>query len=319
MAAAGVYWLHPFFAGNPAYSLVATTTSTVTNGTTVTTSANTQAPGQAFDSGGLDVAPWVSLGYGWDNGTVIRARWWYYQEAANEGVVNGDTSGATVISSASPGGLTLRSPGTVLAAGVGADALGFHSDLQMDVMDTEVARAVGLGPWTLELAGGARYAHLAQHYVASLANAGVNAQGFALTDSGELSFKHHFDGAGPLAALGAHWCLGHTGLSLFGTARTSLLFGCTDADASLGSASSKAGPNATFVGTISRSSDVNRSDFLPVVELELGAAYQLDFGRIRPFFETGVVGQSWFNAGNASALGTTLGLLGLSTTVGVNF
>jgi hypothetical protein len=53
--------------------------------------------------------------------------------------------------------------------------------------------------------------------------------------------------------------------------------------------------------------------------LEMGAEYSRTWGAVRPFFRTGLVAQTWFDAGSASNLDGNLGFLGLSVTAGLNY
>ncbi|HZU36912.1 MAG TPA: Lpg1974 family pore-forming outer membrane protein [Gemmataceae bacterium] len=315
-AEAGVYVLHPYFSGNPAYFTTFANTST-TPGPTATTSINAEAGRKEFDYG-MSVSPWVSLGYEWDDGAKVRVRWWHFDEDANVSTVNTDASGGTSITSATAQGFTLHSPGPGLIAGVGPDVLSFHSDLQLEVIDAEVARELRFHDWVVEVAGGARYVHLSEHYLGTLSNSGTT-QALTITDSAELFSRHHFDGAGPTLALGVRWPCGNTGFSLYGNARGSLVFGSNEQDAALGSDVTRVGATTTTTREVSRSAGVSRSDLLPILEMELGAEYRMDLGRVHPYLRAGLVGQTWFNAGNASGLGNDLGLLGVAATAGLDF
>jgi hypothetical protein len=66
---------------------------------------------------------------------------------------------------------------------------------------------------------------------------------------------------------------------------------------------------------------------MPVGELEVGAEYGYQFGRARVFAQTGLVGQIWWGAGNASDTAdnlssdssSNLGFIGLVFRAGVTY
>src|SRR5262249_15237565 len=79
----------------------------------------------------MEVAPLVWIGVVNDDGLGFRGRWWQLSDSSGAQAVNRDTTGATVITSASALGLTISSPGTTLSNGSGADMLLFHRDLDL--------------------------------------------------------------------------------------------------------------------------------------------------------------------------------------------
>ncbi|HEV3261297.1 MAG TPA: Lpg1974 family pore-forming outer membrane protein [Gemmataceae bacterium] len=312
VAGAGLYLIKPFFDTNPAFR---TSTTTVTGGIfNVTSTTQTQQQDFEYD---LAAAPLIWIGYVADNGLGVRGRWWSFDQGSRFEML--DQAGVS-ITSAAPQGLSIHSPGSVLFPGVNADSLAFNSNLRLDVWDLEATQDFRLGGWALTVSGGARYVHMAQNYNAYRTNPG-GVQGVLLvTDNGEaLHSGHNFNGAGPTVALEVRRPLGDTGLALYGNARGSLLYGDGKQHTTL---------SQQFSGVVGvtpfdmvHTSDVvgSRDDLLPIVELELGAEYGMDMGRLRPFIRTGVVGQTWFGAGNATSVTGNLGFLGLTATAGVNY
>lgn len=334
-AGAGVLLLRPFFTSNPAFTAKITRSSTTSGETT----SNTCIAPMDFCSD-LEAAPLVWLGYVSDSGLGLRGRWWQLHASSGIDALNSDTSGDTTITSATAGGLSVASPGALLKGrtfpppllalslpvGVvqfrrpplGADALDFESNLNLQVWDVEATQDVRLGHWSLLVCGGMRYAHLSQDYNVFRFNSATNPMNSVLNqDFSTLLSGHNFSGAGPLVGIEAWRPLGFIhGLALYGSARGAILFGTARQRATLvGTTSGDPLGNST---TTSDSTTV-RDTFLPVLELELGAQYTVEVGRLHPFLRVGVESQTWWGAGNASSMGGNLGLLGMTGTAGFDF
>lgn len=308
---AGVYLLHPYFGGNPAFR---TAVTSVAPGGSPT---NVAAGVTDFDYG-LEPAPLVWLGYVTDSGLGVRGRWWHFDHGTDVSVTNADTSGSTVVSSASPQGVSFSSPGPLLKNGLGADVMQFSSRLEMDVWDVEATQEWGCGGWTFLLSAGGRYVHLAQDYKAFRINQDLTfSRPNGPQDSTALVSGHNFNGAGPTASFEARRPVFWRGLVVYGSARGSLLFGSGRDHAFLDREASGPPPfpNTSTFKEVTGSQD----DVLPILEVEMGAEYGVDVGRFHPFLRTGLVGQTWFGAGNSSGTGGNLGLLGLSATAGLRF
>src|SRR5262249_49566975 len=89
-------------------------------------------------------------------------------------------------------------------------------------------------------------------------------------------------------------------------------------------------PGSEAFGPDLGGSFLEKDDFVPSAEGEIGIEWSRDVGRLRPFIQAGVVGQGWFNAltnnnGNSGIPPTyvngngLLGLLGISITGGLSF
>lgn len=260
-----------------------------------------------FDDG-AQVAPRIYLGFVNGDGLGFRVGWWGF------GIGDGQASIAgTPAVSAAPLGLQADT----LGAG-SARTLATGSHLQLNVWDFEATENFQYGAWSLLGTAGLRYAHLGEGYLASVYGAGgANLQ--------NLTSGHNFNGIGPTVSFGGKRHLGNTPLYFYGTTRGSMLFGGSNASATL------AGPDVTVPAASSASLD----SIVPVAEIELGFGYYRSILQgARAFAEAGVIAQSWFNAGNPSGSfvppGTpfnstfaptsgTLGLIGLSVRCGVNF
>jgi len=296
-AGAGFYYLQPYFQTNPAYGPVRSG------------SVSTDFQQQDFHYG-MHADPVAWLGYFSDSGLGVRVRWWQFNVSSSVAIAVPE--GFPVIQSAPVLGVEDFS-----TRGFSTSAA-FASDLHLSVWDLDVSQDFTLGRCACVLAGGVRYAHMAQDYAAGLAINDVNAGVGTLTDT--LTFSHNFNGAGPTIGFEGHRPLGQTGLALYGNARGSILFG--SAHQRLYRASLLVGPPFT-------QTEIDAASVLPVGELEVGAEYGHSFGRWHLFAQVAFVGQIWYGAGNASNTdgiftsgsgnNTNLGLVGLAFRAGADF
>jgi hypothetical protein len=287
----GFATLYPYWKNNPALAVV--------TGTRVLSVA-------AFDFDyGAQFVPMVHLGVEGNDGLGFRFGWW--------GFVNADHAAAlgNVQSvSAAPLGLGI---GTINPT----DVLRVASDLHMNVWDFEATEKAHVGSWWLLFSGGVRYAHVSQNYTA------------VLTDSTGVPLQavfsgHNFDGAGPTVSINANRWIGNSALYLYGDARGSLLFGSFQQSAFLGAGSRILNTQDAFAAS---------DAMLPVAELELGMGWSRAMGSTQMFARAGVLAQAWFDAGNSArdtlvsgpasatsaTIDPTLGLLGFTMRVGVNY
>jgi len=298
MAGAGLYIVKPFFQTNPAFTSMSAGFFNG-NGSVTTTTAQ-----QDF-CWGLNAAPVIWLGYVSDGGWGVRARWWLFDQRSSTSVITGPN---TTIFSAFPGGQSFPS---ILPA-----QMFVSSNLKLDSWDFEGTRETQLGLWGLLFSAGFRYAHLSQNYSAhSLSSINVVE---AIRETQFLSSGHNFNGAGPTIALEAKRPIGSSGLSLFGSIRGVMLFGESKQQAARTSVFQLIpfgpAPNV-FVSNFTS----DHHPVLPVAELEMGVEFSRNWGNTRPFVRTGLLAQTWFDAGSASQLDGNLGFLGLSLTAGLNY
>lgn len=284
----GFYYLKPHFDTNPAFAKAINVPS-VTAASTTTTQENFN-----WD---YSAAPLVWLEVGSSCGLGVRGRYWRFDDTPNSPLVsNPFSTGAstTQVTSAFPLGLGIISnPGGV---GTGFnDTLLFGSSLKMDVVDLEVTKRFRPGGATIAVAGGIRYARIAQTYNASLLS--IPAITEASTVQSNLTSSHDFHGVGGTLALEVAYPCGCTGLSLFVNGRGSLLYGTGNEAASLGTVTRDPGG---FITTQTLAASTTQDRLLPVAEIELGAEYGRRLGRGFWFVQTALVDQVWFGAGNAS-------------------
>ncbi|WP_164101151.1 Lpg1974 family pore-forming outer membrane protein [Candidatus Laterigemmans baculatus] len=313
----GFYVLTPQWTNNPAFQVVEEP------------ALGAVAEGEQIDfDHDADFAPLVSVGYSGDKGLGARVRWWTLGSGTR---VSDSTDDPTT-------DILLQTPSLLGAGGSFAGAPGVGETLSagathrldLDVIDLEGIWDTELGRTSLLFSAGIRYAHLGQRYDATIAVSDT-ATGTVL-DSASFQARNTFNGAGPTTSLQAYRQIGQTQLAIYGLGRGSLLFGeRRQRAANL----NPAGPLGEF------SNEIINDGVMPVVELEVGANWTRRMGCYDLFVEGGLVGQAWFNAGNAAnsdslgfdiiGIGTgmgatgsndaeqTMGLVGLKFTSGVRF
>jgi hypothetical protein len=313
---AGVYIVKPFLQNNAAF-ITQTITSTNGQGTFSFGSLN-----QHDFSWGLDAAPVVWLGYAFENGLGVRARWWLFDQRNATAPVS-DSS--TTIISASSAGLSIATPSSFVPFGNFSPAtqMFVSSNLKLTVWDFEATRELEVEHWALMLSAGFQYAHLSQNYNAFEASRGSLFSFIPFPENqirriAVLSSADNFNGAGPTIALEARRAIANSALSLFANLRGTMLFGQSKQQVDQ--------PTVTQFGFFNPRTNVSvtsarsvQETVLPVAELEMGAEFSRSWGNVRPFIRTGVLAQTWFGAGSASSEGGNLGFLGLTVTAGLNY
>jgi hypothetical protein len=274
--------MRPYFKTDPAF-LVETTVGPTT-------------VGRVIDFGlGTQFVPEINIGVVGCNGLGFRVGWWGFATGDHQTI----TGVAPFTTTAAPLGLRLFVPGGDIGA---ADA-----HINMNVWTFEVTQDWQCVPCAMMVAGGLRYAHIAQQY---------DAVDLTVPTTFLLS-GHNFDGIGPtLYVRGRRQC-GCSGTYLFGDARGSLLVG-------------------RFKQAVSGTNVIDPVDFadssrmvMAEGELELGAGWRRDFSGIDGFVEIGVTGQIWSEVGNSSRStlssdaptisDNNLGLMGITIRAGINY
>lgn len=300
---AGLYVVQPFFSDNPAIAFHVQGTG----------------PGRRQDiSEHMEVAPLVWLGYEDESGLGVRARWWYFREGTGQEFhVPAPDSGTLAVISAQPlGSFVFRDAPVDFAV---------TSKLQLQVADLEAFQETEFCRWKLLFAGGIGYADISQNYAAYATGSppgGAADLVFAPRRLDPVLSGSSFVGVGPVIALEARRPLFNSGLSLYGSTRTRILFGSFK--------------QTVFGGDELNGSVESRHDrVVTAEELEVGLEYGRRVRDSRVFGQVAMVGQEWFGAGNASGStrtspGTTipnfstedsanLGLFGVVFRIGVEF
>jgi hypothetical protein len=139
-----------------------------------------------------------------------------------------------------------------------------------------------------------------------------------------LTARRRFDGFGPTVAIEARRPVSDSGLSVYGSGRTSVLFGRRREEAALfglirGEYILPPGPNVPFSGVGFDSAHKARTIIVPVVELESGLRWEADAGPRRVFTQVGLAYQSWFHVGDAATHEGQLNLFGLTVPTGLSY
>jgi hypothetical protein len=306
-AEVGFYILKPHWKNDPAFTAFRTV-FTPGVGTSVTTHSTDFSDSTQF-------VPKISLGAAGPNGIGVRTSWWGFATGGHaDFTVPADDN--TFAISATPAGAFVESifgPGSVLAA---------SSRLRMDVWDLEVTKEWEGSSGSLLVSGGLRYAHIAQNYDATVIVPADPAENESLTSG------HSFNGIGPTLALEGRLALGR-GFFVYALTRGSFLYGTTEQNAHSN--------NPFFFEEGGQLNGfVSSHAVIPELELELGAGWQRNVGRMQFFVEAGLVGQEWFDVGNSSRSSgnsvffgegfgggsnndDSLGLFGFSMNFGVRF
>jgi hypothetical protein len=260
----------------------------------------------------MEIAPLGWIGYVGCTGFGVRARWWEFDHSSFH-VQGLDPLGAAPFIVA--GGPGVPGGGRLGLGLLGGTQAHFQSNLNFDVWDLEATQSVNVGCWTMVGSAGVRYLHIVQKYNALVIN-GVAGS------TEELVSSHNFDGWGPTISLEGRRAVGCSGLSLYGNARGSVLFGESLYDGVY--------RNLTALGGGPFATQTLISSWAPVsiAELELGADYSMNMGCSTFFARAGLVGQLWQGVGNASLSSpafngevdrSNMGLFGIRTEIGVNY
>lgn len=320
LAGIGVYYVQPHFEDNPAFFITRSEPVYTILGMPARDLTGVTVSRQRDFHWDYEIAPRVWLGYVGEGGLGLRGRYWRFDEGTKRSFTNSDTTGTVWITSATPldsQGLTpIFAYGLVFAPASGVESLAFVSDLELDVLDLEATQEVQAGEWSLQLAGGVRLTRISQVYNVFRSRTAIDPVGYQQTDT--LRSRHWFEGLGPTAALEAWRPLGF-GLSLYGSARGSVLFGNGKHKAGQVSISqSVSDPSVVPWSTATfQEAAASRDDILPIAEVEAGLEWFDEIGGSIVFLQAALVGQVWFDAGSASSEKGNLGLFGLSLSAGM--
>lgn len=290
------YILKPYFQNNPALSTTTISIDAAFNVTQNRVTANHE----------WDYNPAYAVWLGWTSecGLGIRARYFTFDQSADP------INLSQTITPSVPGGppVTIISSGFSFGAPVGttSQTIAVSSDLRIQTWDLEATWSHRCGNWAWTVAAGARYLHMSQDFLSTVASSGTTAQ------LEVASVGRNFTGAGPTVDLEASYTFGNCGLGVYANARGSLLVGSERQTTSL---VRTAVPPPSLLIVDSSTRDTN----MPIAELELGVQYARDFGRLRPFLRAGVVSQTYFDAGDATGRDGNLTLFGGQVALGVRY
>lgn len=307
-AAIGVYYIRPYWEDNASLFVSTTTVNNVGGVQTTTTTSGLQQFGYDYE-----FSPRVSVGYANDSGFGGRLSWWRYdQSAANVNLVQNPTNGAQTFVGLPNAGFDSNN----LLAGQ-TNVFDISNDLTIDVWDLEVTQVlVDNDCWKLTGAAGVRYIHLSQDYNAVVNKTGLPA---GLIETYAEHDSNNFNGAGPTLFLEGSRTVGNRGLSVYGNGRAGVLFGQSRQNQFT---LQQVGDPAVILNVTETANLNSTQDLIPFLEVEAGVQFQgQGRGNFTPFGRLGVVGQTYWGAGNATSFGadTNLGFFGLTATAGVTY
>lgn len=309
MGGATLYFLRPYINNNPAFSF-----------TSGIGTANPVTDTQDFDWN-FQVAPAAWLGWSSKCGVGGRARYFIF-DGDSEGKTGAlDAAGAATSVIAPPAGLSplvgapprgFQSPGVLLQGGAGQDNLAASSSLKIQTIDGEATYAHEWCHFGMVLSVGGRSLQMRQNYYARLTNTPVA----GTSEASFLDAGHNFYGGGPTMSWLGRWEIGRSGISIFGSARGSIMIGRSKFSATFSEniVDPVNGDQNNVATNESRESVV-----VPVGELEGGFEYSRAVGRTRLFFRGAAVNHTYFDAGSASSRDGNLSLFGGQVTFGVNY
>jgi hypothetical protein len=231
-----------------------------------------------------EFAPRVWIGFN-SGDAGIRARFWRFDQSSSLSRIDNEADGNAdfqFLNSAAPLGVVITTDGTQ----ANPEALNTNSDLKLEVWDVEGTYNHKVCGFDITYFGGLRYVHLSQSYTANVVDSNTG------TVLAALSSGHNINAWGITGGVETRRAIGCSGLSLYGSGRTSLLYGTGRQTAASLVADLDNGDN--------QGGDASRDDLLPILEAELGAEFNRDMGGMNVFFQAALVGQVWFGAGNAS-------------------
>jgi hypothetical protein len=319
MGGASFYFLKPYFQNN-------TAAVTATNPGTETSVVTLDSFEWSFNPAGA-----VWLGWSRPDGLGMRARYFFFeQDSSTLNLTNSITAPPQTQTTINPplgnflplstGGTAFGSPGTVLNSGIGTDQLTFGSSLKIQAIDLEVTYAWRGNGWSLLASGGGRFLTLDQSYHASLVN---NGGGEPVFEQQNLDSTRDFTGGGLVGSLFGNVSLGKTGLSLFSSARGSLLVGTIEERNSLtqfvDDPNGLVPPGIPGTFLLTPVATRNSDSVLSTLELELGVQYDVQFAGSDLFFRAAAVNQTYFDAGNASLANGNLSLFGVQFSAGLRY
>ncbi|MFH1922684.1 MAG: Lpg1974 family pore-forming outer membrane protein, partial [Planctomycetota bacterium] len=239
-----------------------------------------------------ELTPRAWFGYVGPSGLGLRYRYWQF-----------DHGGAVSLANASAYAWVVSSPLPIweqyYPVGVGASTLTIANGLEVHASDVEFTQRIRLGCSRLTVAGGLRYARIDQTYRAVATDELGQRRGLLIAN-------RSFQGLGPTMAAEFNRPFGFWGLSLFGGARGSVVFG--DSDAVVFSRTSSG--DATY-----RNDDADK--VMGIGEAEIGLEWRRSFSsRADVFIRGGYEGQLWQEAGSPNNPAGDLGFEGFSLALG---
>jgi Legionella pneumophila major outer membrane protein precursor len=267
----------------------------------------------------VDVAPSGYVGYVMHNGWGIRGGFFHFNGSTSTSVNNADPTVA--IATPTGGAFGITSPSPAVANGIGVDQFKFTQRISADVADLEVVKEASFFDTAFLFSFGGRYARFQQSYTATRNNpGGTNGIVTTALDHQETNVSNELQGWGPTVSMDVVHPLCRWGLSAYGTARGSFLWGTdrfSQSD-SLVNTTIPAGGAPVFTNT-SNSANTYETRYVSAVDTEAGLQYGCRVGHCYVFMRAGATFQRWWDIGNPSTPHGSLNLIGGTARVGITY
>ena len=256
---------HPHFNHNAAYQLM----DVGPNESATITPFNWQAR----------YTPRVELGYLAPSSNGLRARFWTFDQSLRRAAVDGGDGSLELAVHDDPDIEIDTSDGKFVDV---------RHSMDLNVLDLEITRQIQRANSRLLLSAGVRYVDMQQKYIGNIVTAA------ALFDEGIRSI-HTFRGTGPTAAVDWVRPSDYEGLSLFASARGSLVFGESDLRQWVAGTA-----NQLWEDSNDRVQHLDDDDILAIGDLPVGFEFNQDLGRSSFYIRTALEYQYWPDAGTGA-------------------
>jgi hypothetical protein len=319
-AETGTWMVHSYFGTNPIFRFV----------TRSRAPASPPMEAHSFDYS-VDFGPRLTVGAAGPGGLGVRGSWWQLEAKAGSVINNftGAVPSGTISSVIVTGVPGFTFPGPLdQQLRIFRDRFAFDNHVHVQAWDGEVFQAFHSERWSFLVSGGGRYGYLSQGYRAFRFNSGTSRSGTTVTalfnDSDVVTSGRNFSGIGPTVALEARRVIVDTSVSLYGSARGSVLFGRErtrsfqrTSQVSLTSTGSAA-PRPSVSNVIQQGGS-GQDLTIPVGDFEAGVEWRTAYGRLQPVGRAGLVNQTWFDSGSATSSRGVAGFFGLRLTAGIDY
>jgi hypothetical protein len=281
-------FLQPRFDNNVAFTVMSS------NGTSFEDFADAE-----FDYG-LEFSPRAFAGVQYDDGLGLQATWWQFDHEASAASASPPANGFGRITHPPFGDVDISTtiPGDTFTAASGLNAY---------TIDLEMTKQAQFRSWELGVAGGVRYAHIEQTYLAQTTDSGDD-------QLGQIDFRHEIECIGPTLSLSGALPLIQS-IDFYCRGRGSLLFG--EASSRL-----NAGEDLDLSTPFTTTKNTSRDDLLPIADLQLGLKWngaRRGEASWQPFASVAMEAQHWSGAGNAASETGNLGFFGIAASAGVSW
>ncbi len=279
----GLYGLVPVFQSNPAF-IIARTTST------------SGFINQVDFNQRIEAAPLAWVGYTFDSGWGVRARWFEFDSDSSitdKGFTNKALTSQSIFL---PGGQLLITTGTS-SPNITSAVMAASENLSINVIDGEATNAFTWCHWAMLASAGVRYGTIDQSYNFEVSTPATTKAPKVAAAQYTASSSNNFTGVGPTLGLEARHQVSSSDLYFYSSARGSLLFGSEQEQGTVPYTPTAPG-NPVALQFLSN----GQAALLGIGEMEVGAEIEHCWGRFHFSAQLALVGQMWWGAGNSTSV-----------------